>query len=86
MKKDALKNLLPVSVFVLSLTVFATCLGCSVQVLVQSRSNGSSQSVSTELSADSSSVSLSPVDVARLVEENLRVMRLKESAYGSQEE
>lgn len=82
MKKDSLKNLLPISVFVLSLAAFATCFGCSVQVLVQSRSNGSFQSVSTELSADSSSVSLSPADVARRVEENLRVMRLKDSAYG----
>lgn len=82
MKKDALKYLLPISVFVLSLAAFATCSGCSVQVLVQSRSNGSSQSVSTELSADSLSVSLSPVDVARRVEEDLRVMRLKDSAYG----
>lgn len=82
MKKDSLKNLLPISVLVLSLAAFATCSGCSVQVLVQSRSNGSSQSVSTEMSADSSSVSLSPVDVARRVEEDLRVMRLKDSAYG----
>lgn len=82
MKKDALKKLLPISAFVLSLAVFATCSGCSVQVLVQSRSNGSSQSVSTEMSVDSSSVSLSPADVARRVEENLRVMRLKDSAYG----
>lgn len=83
MKKDSLKKSLPISVFVLSLAVFATCSGCSVQVLVQSRSDGSSQSVSTEMSADSSSVSLSPVDVARRVEEDLRVMRLKDSAYGN---
>ena len=82
MKRDALKKLFPILVFVLSLAAFVTCSGCSVHVLVQSRSNGSSQSVSTELSADSSSVSLSPADIARRVEENLRVMRLKDSAYG----
>lgn len=82
MKKDALKKMLPISVLVLSLVAFATCSGCSVQVLVQSHSNGSSQSVSTEMSADSLSVSLSPADVARRVEEDLRVMRLKDSAYG----
>lgn len=82
MKKDVLRSLLPISVVILSLTAFATCSGCSVQVLVQSRSNGSSQSVPTEMSADSSSVSLSPADVARRVEEDLRVLRLKDSAYG----